>query len=93
MPYYGMPWQSLEDTAASNSQYYAQKLAKPISHLGISVLGLAGTRPRWLFERLEMRMTAIIARYEAILDGREPQDVLPAPTRMVIKGPWSRSDA
>lgn len=45
------------------------------------------------FERLEMRMTAIIARYEAILDGREPHDVLPAPTGIVIKGPWGRSNA
>ncbi len=45
------------------------------------------------FERLEMRMTAIIARYEAILDGREPQDIKPVPTGRVIKGPWARSDA
>lgn len=45
------------------------------------------------FDRLEMRMSAIIARYEAILDGREPQDVKPVPTGIVIKGPWVRSDA
>jgi hypothetical protein len=45
------------------------------------------------FERLELRMTAIIARYEAILDGREPQDTKPVPTGIVIKGPWARSDA
>ena len=45
------------------------------------------------FDRLELRMTAIIARYEAILDGREPQDVKPVPTGIVIKGPWARSDA
>lgn len=45
------------------------------------------------FERLEIRMSAIIARYEAIMDGREPQDVLPAPTGLVIKGPWARSNA
>lgn len=42
------------------------------------------------FERVEMRLTAITARYEAILDGREPHDVLPAPTGIVIKGPWGR---
>lgn len=45
------------------------------------------------FERLEMRMTAIIARYEAIMDGREPQGIKPVPTSIVIKGPWARSDA
>lgn len=45
------------------------------------------------FERVEMRLTAITARYEAILDGREPDDVLPAPTGKVIKGPWARSGA
>ena len=45
------------------------------------------------FERLEMRMSAIIARYEAILDGREPQDIKPVPTSIVIKGPWARFDA
>lgn len=45
------------------------------------------------FERLEMRMSAIMARYEAIMDGREPQDIKPVPTGIVIKGPWGRSDA
>lgn len=45
------------------------------------------------FERLELRMSDIIARYEAILDGREPQQVKPVPTGMVIKGPWGRPDA
>ena len=45
------------------------------------------------FERLELRMSAIIARYEAILDGREPQDIKPVPNSIVIKGPWARSDA
>lgn len=44
------------------------------------------------FERVEMRLTEIIARYEAILDGREPHDVLPAPTGIVIKGPWGSSN-
>ena len=45
------------------------------------------------FERLETRMSAIIARYEAILDGREPQNVKPVPAGIVIKGPWGRSGA
>ena len=43
------------------------------------------------FTRLEARMTAIIARHEAILDGRDPEDVEPLPTGVVIKGPWVRS--
>lgn len=43
------------------------------------------------FARLDARMTAIIARYEAILDGRDPEDVKPLPTGVVIKGPWGRS--
>lgn len=42
------------------------------------------------FARLEARMTAIIARYEAILDGRDPEDVKPLPAGVVIKGPWGR---
>lgn len=41
------------------------------------------------FNDLNARMSKIIARYEAILDGREPKDVWPAPTGVVIKGPWS----
>lgn len=45
------------------------------------------------FEQLEWRMSAIIARYEAILDGREPEEVKPLPTGIVIKGPWGRPDA
>lgn len=40
------------------------------------------------FERLETCMTAIIARYEAILDGRDPKDGTSAPQGVVIKGPW-----
>ena len=42
------------------------------------------------FERLETRMAAIIARYEAILDGRDPDDATPVPVGVVIKGPWGR---
>jgi hypothetical protein len=41
------------------------------------------------FDDLNARMSKIIARYEAILDGREPKDVRPAPADVVIKGPWS----
>ena len=40
------------------------------------------------FNRLETRMTAIIARYEAILDGRDPEDGANVPKGVVIKGPW-----
>jgi hypothetical protein len=42
------------------------------------------------FERLETRMATIIARYEAILDGRDPDDATPVPMGVVIKGPWGR---
>ena len=42
------------------------------------------------FNRLETRMTAIIARYEAILDGRDPDDSASVPMGVVIKGPWGR---
>jgi hypothetical protein len=42
------------------------------------------------FERLETRMATIIARYEAILDGRDPEDATPVPMGVVIKGPWGR---
>lgn len=42
------------------------------------------------FERLETRMAAIIARYEAILDGRDPEDGTSVPQDVVIKGPWGR---
>ena len=42
------------------------------------------------FNRLETRMTAIIARYEAILDGRDPEDGTNVPQGVVIKGPWGR---
>jgi len=42
------------------------------------------------FERLETRMAAIIARYEAILDGRDPEDGTNVPKGVVIKGPWGR---
>jgi hypothetical protein len=40
------------------------------------------------FERLETRMAAVIARYEAILDGRDPDDAAGVPMGVVIKGPW-----
>jgi len=43
------------------------------------------------FDRLETRMSAIIARYEAILDGRDPSDALPTPMGLVIQGPWRAS--
>lgn len=43
------------------------------------------------FERLDARMTAIIARYELILDGRDQEDVNPLLAGVVIKGPWGRS--
>lgn len=42
------------------------------------------------FNRLETRMTAIIARYEAILDGRDPEEGTNVPQGVVIKGPWGR---
>lgn len=42
------------------------------------------------FEELNKRMSKIIARYEAILDGREPEDERPVPKGVVIKGPWGR---
>jgi hypothetical protein len=42
------------------------------------------------FNDLEERMSKIIARYEAILDGREPKDVRLALKGSVIKGPWDR---
>lgn len=45
------------------------------------------------FERLDKRMSAIIARYEAILDGRDPNDVTELPMGVVIKGPWGRESA
>lgn len=35
-------------------------------------------------------MTEFIARYEAILDGREPEDERPVPKGVVIKGPWDQ---
>ena len=40
------------------------------------------------FDDLTARMSKIIARYEAILDGREPKDVRPAAQGLVIRGPW-----
>lgn len=35
-------------------------------------------------------MTAIIARYKAILDGRDPEERKSVPQGVVIKGPWGR---
>lgn len=40
------------------------------------------------FDDLNKRMSKIIARYEAILDGRDPEHELPIPKGIVIKGPW-----
>lgn len=42
------------------------------------------------FEELNARMSKIIGRYEAILDGREPEDERPVPKGIVIKGPWNQ---
>lgn len=40
------------------------------------------------FDDLNARMSKIIARYEAILDGRDSANVQPAPKGLVIVGPW-----
>jgi hypothetical protein len=42
------------------------------------------------FNDLNKRMSKIIARYEAILDGREPEDERPVPKGVLIKGPWDQ---
>ncbi len=44
------------------------------------------------FDRLNKRMSRIVARYETILDGREPQDDQLVPKHALIKGPWTVAD-
>jgi len=44
------------------------------------------------FDSLDQGMSAIIARYEAILDGRDSHDTLSAPLSLVIQGPWRPGD-
>jgi len=41
------------------------------------------------FDDLNTRLSKIIARYEAILDGRDPEDERPIPKDVIIVGPWS----
>lgn len=43
-----------------------------------------------MFTDMDERLSRLLARYEAILDGRSPDAVQEAPTGVVIKGPWGR---
>lgn len=88
-------WQAVQAKLKANASVTSRRLRGQQPSLLTGILkdsdGRAMTPNAVHFERLEDRMTAIIARYEAILDGRDPEDVKSLPAGAVIKGPWGRS--
>ncbi|TNC49306.1 hypothetical protein FHG66_11240 [Rubellimicrobium rubrum] len=45
---------------------------------------------RAMFAEVDERLFELLSRYEAILDGRDPEETQAAPAGIVIKGPWGR---